>query len=92
MPVVGDRTVNAEFTPEMRGAELWLCLERVDIPLLPRAAVVSLVASAVHRTELRAEGPCLVLDLPALFAQYEVATTVSSIAVDSGFARVVCGG
>ncbi len=90
LPIIGDSTVTADLSTELRGNELWLRLERTSVPLIPKAAVVNMVASQVKGEAIRAEGASLVLDLVALFARYEVETKVHSVVVDRGLVRVMC--
>jgi hypothetical protein len=90
LPLVGDRRVTAELSVELRGNELWLKLERTSVPLIPKAALVSLVVSQAKQASLRAEGSSLVLDLEALFREYEVQTRVHSVTVEQGQGRLLC--
>jgi hypothetical protein len=92
LPLVGDRVVTADLSASLRGGELWMRLERTSVPLLPKAALVNLVASQAQLPELRADGANLILDLTALFRQYEIETTVSSLEIESGRARLYCRG
>jgi hypothetical protein len=90
LPLVGDREVSADLSTELRGDELWLRLERTSVPLVPKAALVSLIASQAKQEALRAEGACLVLSLDLLFLKYEIQTKVSSLSVDRGQVRLLC--
>lgn len=90
LPVVGDKAVTADLSGELRGNELWLKLERTSLPLIPKAALVGIVASQAGHEALRAEGSHLVLDLERLFAKYEVETRVHAVAVMQGEARLMC--
>jgi hypothetical protein len=90
LPLVGDRRVTAELSVGLRGNELWLKLERTSVPLIPKAALVSLVVSQAKQEALRADGAALVLDLAALFHKYEVETRVHSVSVESGQGRLLC--
>jgi hypothetical protein len=90
LPLVGDSSVTADLTTELRGNELWLRLERTSLPLVPKAAVVGMVASQIKLEGVRAEGSSLVLDLVRLFSQFEVETQVHSLVVDRGYVRVMC--
>lgn len=90
LPLVGDRSITADLSVDLRGDEVWLRLERTSVPLIPKPAVVSLVVSSAKLDALRADGPNMVLDLARLFRQYEVETHVHGIAVEPGSVRVMC--
>jgi hypothetical protein len=89
LPMLGDRSMTADLSVELRGDEVWLKLERMSVPL-PKAAVVGLIASQARQEALRAEGSSLVFDLSVLFRRYEIATQIQSITAEAGQLHLIC--
>ncbi|MBW3625945.1 MAG: hypothetical protein KY468_21335 [Armatimonadetes bacterium] len=90
LPLVGNRTVVADLSVSLQGNELWLRLEKTNVPLIPKAAIVSIVASQANINGLRAEGASLVLNMVEAFAYYELQTQVNTVHVEQGSMRVIC--
>jgi hypothetical protein len=90
LPLVGNRTVEADLSVSLNGNELWLKLEKTNVPLIPKAAIVGLVASQVNLEGVRAEGASLIVDLVRLFAEFELETQVNTVMVDRGSMRIIC--
>jgi hypothetical protein len=90
LPLVGNRTVEADLSVALNGNELWQKLEKTNVPLIPKAAIVGIVASQVNLEGMRAEGATLIVDLVRLFARYELQTQVNTVIVDRGSMRVIC--
>ena len=89
-PMLGDRTVTADLSVTLQGNEMWLRLERTNVPLVPKGAIVGIVATQVKVEGLRAEGSALVLDMVRAFSHYELETTVKVLHVDRGYMRIIC--
>ena len=90
LPVLGNRMVVADLSVGLQGNELWLRLEKTNVPLIPKAAIVGIVASQVNLAGLRAEGATLILDLIQLFSKYELETKVNTVIVEQGSMRIIC--
>lgn len=89
-PMLGDRTVVADLSVALQGNEIWLKLERTNVPLIPKGAIVGIVASQVNVEGVRAEGASLIVDLVRLFSHYEVETTVNTVVVEQRYMRIIC--
>lgn len=90
LPLVGNRTVVADLSVGLQGNELLLRLEKTNVPLIPKAAIVGVVAGQVSLPGLRAEGATLILDLMPLFSKYEIQTQVNTVIVERGSMRLIC--
>lgn len=85
IPLIGSRTINAQLSPLLKDGRVYLTLEKLDVPLVPRSLVCAWVASQAKADYLSASGNELVVDVKTLLSKVRLKATISRLDVHQGF-------